>query len=99
MPTGDRKYIPENRKAIHASTYDKVAETIRARPDLTHEQIADMHGVSMWVVGKASRRSGIRRRETDPMKPLVCKGVQIDDRQMAARMGLKLEQYFERKGK
>jgi hypothetical protein len=97
MPTGDRNYIPENRKEIHASTYDKVAETIRARADLTHEQIAEMHGVSMWVVGKAARRNGIRRRETDPVKPLVRTGIQINDRQMAARLGVSLEQYLAKK--
>jgi hypothetical protein len=95
----DPKYKLDAPKAMPSALRDKIAETLRTRPDLTHAQIAELHGAHPWQVGKVSVQTGLRRRETDPIKPLVRKGIQISDRQMAARMGVKLEEYLERKGK
>jgi hypothetical protein len=95
----DPKYKLDAPKAMPSALRDKIAETLRTRPDLTHAQIAELHGAYPWQVGKVSVQTGLRRRDMNPIKPLVRKGIQISDRQMAARMGVKLEEYLERKGK
>jgi hypothetical protein len=95
----DPKYKLDAPKAMPSALRDKIAETLRTRPDLTHAQIAEIHGVIASTVGGIALREGIRRRDMNPIKPLVRKGIQISDRQMAARMGVKLEEYLETKGK
>ena len=95
--------------AIKGDIKQRVADMIRAHPELTYRAIGARFGMSNGTVGRIANQMGVTRKADDEIKPPPprhtplatdgeCRGtgVYATDRQMAARNGMTLRQWLDK---
>jgi len=59
--SGKRIFCPFCHANLPEKFYEKIVKTIRSRPDLSYQRIADENGLSKTTVIRHAREAGIRR--------------------------------------